>query len=104
MASSLRLPGFEITVDPRVDRRLVEGLDVAGQNYHLRRIAVHELRQRNGWNRLGVRPLYQVLIGAMAADQAIDRYAAGSDGGDDADQQEPAEPRRFDGLLRHRLL
>jgi len=31
MRADILLPGFKITADPRVDRRLVIGLDVAGR-------------------------------------------------------------------------
>jgi hypothetical protein len=72
---------------------------MAGCRQAVRRIAMCDLRERDGWNRLHARPVHEILIGARAAEQAVDSDAAGSNESNHADQQEPAELRRLNLLL-----
>src|ERR1700730_16733741 len=102
MPADILLPGLEITADPRVDRRLVIGLDGAGQNESLLGIAAHELCERDGGNRLRVRPLHEVLFVASPADEAIGSDAPCSNQRNDADQQELAWAQGLRRLRGHR--
>jgi len=79
MRADILLPGFKITADPRVDRRLVIGLDVARQNEALLGRAAGDVREGNSWDCLCVRPGYKVLI-ADGLDRKIVKSLDGAGG------------------------
>src|SRR5260370_618769 len=98
------VPGLQVATDARVDCRLGIGLDTAGQYEFLLGIAAHELGERDGGDRLSVRPLHQVLLAATSADEAVGSDGACSNEGNYADQQELAGAQGLEGLRGHRAL
>ena len=62
-------------------------------------IAARELGERDGRDRLCVRPLHEVLLAASPAEEATASDGACSDDGNYADQQQPAVRRRFCGVV-----
>jgi hypothetical protein len=78
MRADILLPGFKITADPRVDRRLVIGLDVARQNEARPDRAAGNVREGNSWDCLCVRPGYKVLIAASPADKRTSKLKKAS--------------------------
>src|SRR5258708_37134142 len=60
--------------------------------------AAGDVRQRDGWDRLGGRPGCEVPIAVCPADEAVGGDGACGNEGNEADRQEPAGPRRFDRL------
>ena len=59
--ADILVPALQIAVDARIDRGLGIGLDIAGQYEFLLGIAARELGERDGGDRLCVRPLHEVL-------------------------------------------
>jgi len=97
MRANILLPGFQIAADPRIDRGLVEGLDAAGQDQALLRIAGLDLCERDRWYRLRIRPSNELLLAAGAADDASGRDGARCRESRERGKQQPAAARGADG-------
>ena len=94
----IEIPVLQIAVDPRVDRRLVPGLDGAGQHQALGRGALPRRDDGDGRNCLLLRPLRDFGLMAAALQNPERRDDDRCGGGDDPDPaQVSRRTRRWGG-------
>ena len=74
--SDVVIPALHVTIHPGEDRRLVEGLNVAGQRQRLMRTAGDDLREGDRRNSLRVGPLHDFLLALGAVNEAIAHHDA----------------------------
>jgi hypothetical protein len=68
--ADIRVPALEVAADPGMDRRVVEGADIARQHERARLGFGAQGDQLDGRNRLRVGPGLEILVGVDAADDA----------------------------------
>src|SRR5579859_769042 len=104
MGADILVPALQIAADPRIDGGAVVGLNGAGQRQGAERLALLDLGQRHGRDRLLIGPADELRLGVGALVQAAGENAAGDDEGRHREQAQATGVWWLDGLRGHGAL